>query len=108
MAHPDHQMNDVMDELDAIRRDDRAKEKAYLRTPRVNLGRINTGVPEVTVYQMMVNPAWFEEYVKGTELEDELEMFTGKVPGFEAESDEEQQPPSSSPVPGGDGDDFSE
>lgn len=93
-------MNDVMESLDAIRCEDRARGKPTLRTPRVNLGRVNNDVPDVSVYRVMVDDEWLQEYVVGTELEDDLHFFKGKVPGFELEeSDGEVGPPASSSPP---------
>lgn len=89
-----------MDELDRIRREARRASKGRPRatTKRVNLRRMNEGIPAAAVYLCMVNEDWYALNIEGhPALEEELEVYAEDLAGFVADADE---PPLSSPPRG--------
>ena len=80
----ERQVDQVMEELDDIRREQRRKGKGKPRprTKRVNLGRKNNALPTVSVYPCMIDEDWYEEWVNELALGDELEIFEEDPEGF--------------------------
>ncbi|KAI0045688.1 hypothetical protein FA95DRAFT_1573624 [Auriscalpium vulgare] len=63
-AYRTQEVNDIIDELDRLRREQRkANGKARrVTTKRVNLGRLNQEPPAVPVYPFMLDTEWFKMY----------------------------------------------
>lgn len=78
------QVNDIMDELDLIRRQQRkANEstRSRLRVKRVMLNRVSQDPPVVAVYPFMLDAAWLARY-EVEHPDDELIARDQEVAGF--------------------------
>jgi hypothetical protein len=91
-------VNDIVVELDGIRREQRrcAKGKPRPQTKRVDLSRHNFDLPLATVFPCMVDQTWYQDHIDGTPLEEELELYEEDPEGFR--EGQSPQPAASSDV----------
>ncbi|KAI0038185.1 hypothetical protein FA95DRAFT_1613570 [Auriscalpium vulgare] len=63
-AYRTQEVNDIIDELDGLRREQRKANRKAKRatTKRVNLGRLRQDPPDVPVYPFMLDTEWFKTY----------------------------------------------
>lgn len=73
-----------MDELDAIRRQQRKADGSVrnrVRVKRVTLSRLSQDAPVVAVYSFMMNDSWLSQY-KDAHPDEEIAVRDDDIPGF--------------------------
>ncbi|KAL5532231.1 hypothetical protein ACEPAF_5797 [Sanghuangporus sanghuang] len=85
----DQELNKVYGELDKLIEERLAKKKkAHIRVPRVCFNDVFVDVPPVKIYPFMIDEMWYEDHVRNTSFEVQLQQYARDPAGFGSRKDE--------------------